>query len=125
MTAATYNITAEQGATWQPVPWIYRDSNDALVNLTGYTARMHVRESYAAASALFTLTTENGGLTLGGAAGTIAPLISATSMATVDVPNTPGTPPARELVYDLELVSGTVVTRLMQGKFTITREVTR
>lgn len=47
MSAGAYNILAEQGATYAQT-FTYRDTTDALVNLTGYTARMQVRENYAA-----------------------------------------------------------------------------
>lgn len=125
MTAANHNITAEQGATFSKVLTL-SDSNENLINLNGYTARMHVRASYAATVALAELTTENGGITLGGVAGTITLLISAATMAGISVVDTPGTPPTRVAVYDLEIIDGSgVVTRLLQGKFTITREVTR
>jgi hypothetical protein len=121
----TANVVIGQGETFNPT-LTYRDDNSALVDLTSFTARMHVRESYAASTIALTLTTENGGITLGGVAGTIALFASATDMAALTVPDSPGTPPRKEYVYDLELVSGAgIVTRLVRGKFTVTREVTR
>ena len=86
------------------------------VNLTGYTARMNIRSTVDAATILHTLTTENSGIALGGAAGTVDLLISATDTALF----TFGT-----AVYDLELISGTVVTRLLSGNVTLSKEVTR
>jgi hypothetical protein len=77
-----------------------------------------VRETYSSASAILTLTTENGGITLGGAAGTIT--LSATAIVTAAL-----TAPFSG-VYDLELVSGGgVVTRLLEGVATVSPEVTR
>lgn len=115
MTAGTYDITIEQGATFSRVfTWTADGSN---VNLTGYTARMMVRSDIEDTNALLTLTTENGGISLGGAAGTITVTISATATAAL----TRGS-----AVYDLELISGSsVVTRLLKGVVSITREVTR
>jgi hypothetical protein len=113
--AGTYNMTVDQGATLSQ-QWTYRDSNDALVDLTGYTARMQVRESFASPSAVLELTTENGGLTLGGAAGTINLAITATASAALA---------AYRYVYDLELVTGSTVERLVMGTFTVRGEVTR
>ena len=124
MSAATYNIKADQGSTWNPT-WTHKDSAGALVDLTGYAARLQVRESYASETVLLDLTTENGGITLGGVAGTIAPLATATQMAALVVADAPGTPPARRCVYDFELVLGAVVKRKLQGTFTVSREVTR
>ena len=57
------------------------------------------------------------GITLGGALGTVLATISATATKELTI---------QEGVYDLELESsGGVVTRLLQGKATISREVTR
>jgi hypothetical protein len=124
MGAATYKIIAEQGATYAKV-FTLRDSAGALINLTGYTARLQVRENYAAAAALLDLTTENGGIALGGAGGTVSLLITAAQLAAIVAPDEPGTPPALVCVYDLELCYGASVTRLLQGKFLVMREVTR
>lgn len=113
--AGTYNIVADQGATFsRTLTW--KTDAGTLVNLSGYTARMQVRATVDAPTTVLSLTTENGGITLGGALGTIALSVSATSTAAL----TPGT-----FVYDLELVSGSTVTRLVQGTFTVRPEVTR
>ena len=124
MSAGTFHFIAEQGVTFNPI-LTYRDATGALVDLTGVSARMQVRESYEATTVVLDLTTENGGITLGGALGTIALSICAEDMSAVPVNSGPGTPPAAFYVYDLELVAGAVTQRLLQGKFTVTREVTR
>jgi hypothetical protein len=85
------------------------------LDLTGYSARLQVRESYSASSAVLSLTTGTG-ITLGGTAGTIDLLVAST--ATADL--TPG-----QYVYDLELVNGTTVDRWLQGEFVVSAEVTR
>lgn len=115
MPAGIYNITAEQGATLtRTVTW--KNSVGDPINLTGYTARMQVRADYDSTTAVLTLTTENGGITLGGSAGTI--VITATATATAALS-------ASTYVYDLELVLGSTVTRLIQGSFVVNAEVTR
>jgi hypothetical protein len=87
------------------------------VDLTGFTARMDIRKTLGSAMAIHTLTTENGGITLGGAAGTIELLIPALTTETFDFGNA---------VYDLELISAVgVVTRLVGGAITLSKEVTR
>ncbi len=112
--SATKDLTIEQGATWaQSMNWKTGDPS-ALVDLTGYTARMQLREKYGGPLAI-ELTTENGRITLGGALGTIDLLISATDTATIK---------ARDYVYDLEMISGATVTRLIEGKITVTPEAT-
>jgi len=114
--AGIYNIIADQGSTFtRQLTW--NDSAGSPVNLTGYTARMDVRTSIGAAGAAsLSLTTENGRIVLGGSAGTINLSAEATATAAVE---------AGIYVYDLELVSGSTVTRLVQGSFTLRGEVTR
>ena len=87
------------------------------VNLTGFTARMQIRETVESTTVLHSLTTENGGITLGGAAGTIALTISATDTAAFTFDTA---------VYDLEVVSGGgVVTEIASGAVLMNNEVTR
>jgi hypothetical protein len=118
MVAAIYDkFVIEQGATFSAPVTVYNDlARTDPVDLTGYTARMMVRSDYENPTALVSLTTENGRITLGGAAGTITLLISATDTAGF----TKG-----DYVYDLELVSGATVTRVLQGKIKVSRESTR
>jgi hypothetical protein len=112
----TYDFTIYQGATFSRV-LTWKDEAEALINLTGYTARMQIRTNKDAADPILTLTTENGGIALGGAAGTITLTITATASAAIT---------ESEGVYDLELISGSgVVTRLLQGAVEINKEVTR
>jgi hypothetical protein len=114
--AGTYNITCDQGATFKrTLTW----TNQARVayNLTGYTARMQVRETATASGIILELTTANSRITLGGTAGTVNLLVAANVTAAL----TPGL-----YVYDLELVSGGgEVTRLIEGNFKVKAEVTR
>jgi len=114
--AGIYNIIADQGSTFsRQLTW--NDSNGSAVNLTGYTARMDVRTSIdAAGAAVLSLTTENGRIVLGGSAGTINLSAEATATQAIESGN---------YVYDLELVSGSTVTRLVQGSFVLRGEVTR
>ena len=115
MAATTYDLTIEQGATFSLVI-TYKESGVAI-NLTGYTARMQVRSTLESATTVVELTTANSRIALGGAAGTITLTISATDTAALT---------AGRGVYDLELVSGSgIVTRLLQGVATISRNVTR
>ncbi len=77
---------------------------------------MQVRETHTSSNTLVSLATGSG-ITLGNKAGTIDILISAATTAAF-TPNT--------YVYDLELVSANgSVTRMVEGSFTVTPEVTR
>jgi hypothetical protein len=112
---AKHNFYVYRGATFsEQVEW--KDESGTPVNLTGFTARMHMRETLEVADPFLTLTTENGGITLGGLAGTIQLLASATQTTAIS---------ATSGVYDLELVSGANVTRLLEGLVIISPEVTR
>jgi len=115
MAATTYDLLIEQGATFSQL--ITYEEAGVAINLTGYTARMQVRSTLESASTVVELTTANGRIALGGAAGTITLTISATDTAALT---------SGRGVYDLELVSGGgIVTRLLQGVATISRNVTR
>jgi hypothetical protein len=115
LSPGSHDLTIYQGATFQRI-LTWKNSDGQAVNLTGYTARMMARASIDSATALITLTTENGGIALGGAAGTINLSISAANTATL----------SQNGVYDLELINASgVVTRLLEGNLFISREVTR
>lgn len=87
------------------------------VNLTGFTARMQIRSTLEDTTVLVSLTTENGGIILGGVAGTIALLLTAAATAAFTFSNA---------VYDLEIIdAGGIVTRLLSGNVILSKEVTR
>jgi hypothetical protein len=116
MPAATYDITIEQGATLR-LSFVWKDSEEVPINLTGYSARMQVRRSFSSTDKLLDLSTEDGSITLGGAAGTIT--VEGDASLTELLKTKCG-------VYDLELESSDgVVTRLIQGEVTVAPEVTR
>ena len=114
MIPGKYNMVCPQGSTFSKQ--LTYSINTVLVDLNGYTARMQVREKYTSTNTAVSLTTENGGITLGGALGTIDILIGAAT-TTLLIP--------KEYVYDLELISGTNVHRIIEGKFIVTPEVTK
>jgi len=115
MAAGTLDFTIEQGATFNLLlTW---KINDTPVNLTGYTARLAARVDVEDTVVILSLTTSNGGITLGGSAGTIS--LDQTAVQTTALP-------AGTYVYDLELITGSAtVTRLVQGELNISPEVTR
>lgn len=116
MAAGSYDITIEQGATFSLV-LTWKDENGALINLTGFSARMQIRENVESEDVIASLATSGSGIVLGGALGTITITIDAAITATIR---------QTFAVYDLELQSASgVVTRLVQGAVTISPEVTR
>ncbi len=113
MTPGKYNMVCPQGATFsQRLTWTI---NDDPVDLTGYTARMQARIGYGdSCTPLFTITTENGGITVDDE-GNIDLVIDSEETETFK---------AKEYLYDLELDSGAEVYRIIEGKFIVTPEVT-
>lgn len=112
MPAGNHNFVIEQGATFSLTMTWKIDSNP--VNLAGYTARLKAKPNLHR-MAVLDWTTESGNITLGGAAGTITFSMSAEETNTLR---------AGKYVYDLELVSGTYVTRLLKGEITVQANVT-
>jgi hypothetical protein len=110
----TYNINAYQGADWDRT-FTVTQSGTAL-NLSGYTSAMQVREASDSTGYLISLTSGSG-ITLGGTAGTITVAITASQSSAI---------PAGSYAYDLEIISGAgFVTRLLQGGFTVSGNVTK
>lgn len=111
------NITIYQGASWDlALTWKIGDPS-TLVDLTGYTARMQIRTKTPAEAVIKTLTTSNEKIVLGGVLGTVTLALTAAETAALN---------AGAHVYDLELVSSSgYVTRLVEGRCTISPEVTR
>lgn len=115
MLAGVYNIRCDQGSTFQRIITVTQAvSGDTYepVDLTGYSARMQIRKKFG--GTLLIELTDGDGLTLGGAAGTVT--IDMTAAQTAEI--------TRSGVYDLELVIGSTVTKVLRGQFILTHEVT-
>lgn len=114
-----HNFTCNQGATFsRTITW--KDSANAAYDLTGFTARMHVRKTVITANTIITLTTANSRITLGSNAATKGQIT-----LTISAADTANLVPA-VYVYDLEIVSGGgIVDRLIEGNFVVKAEVTR
>lgn len=120
MTAGRVDLYIEQGATYRRT-WRWNTvSTDGLVltpiNLTGYIARMQIRRSQGA-PATVSLTTENGGITLGGAAGTVTVYMTDDQTDLLQ---------PKSAVYDLELEAPNGdVYRFIQGRITVDPNITQ
>lgn len=113
--ASEVNFTLDQGSTFTQT-LVYKDSEGNPVDLTSYTARSKARASLESNVIIWNLTNGNG-ITLGGATGEIT--------LTIDAADTADYEPGAVYVYDLELINGTTITRLIQGQVTVSGEVTR
>ena len=108
------NLTCKQGATFSRA--LTYKINHVVVNLTSYTARMQVRPDHASENLILNLSVGSG-LTIDGEHGKITITITAGTTAAIS---------AGTYVYDLEIQSNNgEVTRLLEGKFIVTPEVTR
>lgn len=114
---AVVNLTIYQGATFRSLSTWKSGTPSLPVDLTGCTARMQIRPTIASTTVYVTLTTENGGITLGDDAGTVAVFISDEDTAAFTWATG---------FYDLEIEfpSGDV-RRLLAGKVKVSPEVTR
>jgi hypothetical protein len=125
MAAGRYNIVIEQGATYQ-IELQYKDSTNIPINLSGYSGRMQIRPSIGSPTSYLYLSSslqpDGTGLNFSGSNGTTPPasgsigiFISATTSSLFTFING---------VYDLEIQSGSIVTRLLQGNVQVSKEVT-
>jgi hypothetical protein len=118
---AEADICIFQGATFSQTLYWETGTPSAPVNLTGYTAKMQIRSKPESKAVILELSTSNGRITLGTsgnfATGAINLFISASDTANLSV--------CENAVYDLELTSGSVVSRILQGNVIISPEVTR
>ena len=126
MAAGKYSFIIEQGATTD-FEIVWRDGSGNRVDLTDYHARMQIRSDYGSDGTLYasltsSLDSDGTGLNLSGSNGTnplssgsIGIFISAASSSAFNF---------NEAKYDLEVVSGSYVTRLIEGKVKLNKEVT-
>jgi len=123
-----YNVTVQQGADYKQ-DFYPHDKDNVTIDLTGATARVHVRANVNSQTVLADLTTENGGLIIYldpnpdpalefvGAAWAFGFRISAALSSSWSFDKG---------VYDFEIVSSSgVVTRELAGTFVLDREITR
>lgn len=128
MAAGKYHLIIEQGATLN-LEIQYKDSAGTAIDLTGYSGKMQIRSDYADNNPTTYITLSSSlavdgtGLNFSGSNGTTPPTsgsigiyISAASSSAFTFDT------AR---YDLEITSGSVVTRLLQGDVKLQKEVTR
>ena len=126
MAAGKHSFIIEQGATTNlNVQWT--DASGSAVDLTGYQARMQIRPGIEADDVYISLTSDlqpdGTGLNLSGSngetpveSGSIGIYISAYSSSLLNF---------TEAFYDLEMINGIEVTRLLEGKVRLSKNVTR
>jgi len=111
--SAKYNLVCEQATTFNLQFTV--KTGDTAWNLTDYTATMTVKPFPNSTTTTVLATNANGKIALGGSTGTVTITLSATETGAI----TPG-----KYDYDFVLDSGSVVTRLLEGKFIVTAGIT-
>ena len=114
---AIADICIFQGATFNQTLFYETGEPSAPVNLAGYTAKMHIRSKPESKALILELSTTNGRIVLNETTGSIGLFISASDTASLSV--------CDKAVYDLELTTGAITTRILQGNVIISPEVTR
>jgi len=127
MAAGTYNFTIEQGTTVD-FELQYTDVNNSPINLTGYSGRMQIKSGFAndkpvTYTSLSSSRYPDGtGLNFNGSSGT-KPLSSGSIGIYISAVSSSAYTFAKAK-YDLELVSGSTVTRILEGVISLSKEVT-
>lgn len=123
MSAATYNLTIEQGATFSKVI-TWKDSTGAGINLSGYTVTGKIKRRTSEQTALATFTATLANQTTNPGQFTL----SLTASETAALPSASGPTAEKvllECVYDVEASTGGTVYRLLEGIASISPEATR
>lgn len=117
--SATVNLSIDQGTSFSRVLTIKDDQVvPVAIDLTGYTFSSQARVAYATATPAFSFvfTIRDQVALTGQVEMTLAPSVTSALVLTA----------AKAYLYDVEMVSPSgEVTRLFEGKVTITPEVTR
>ena len=131
MAAGKYNFVIEQGSTLD-FEIAYTDSNSDKIDLTDHKGRMQIRDKFPGvdnvnnSTLIITLSssleTDGTGLNFSGSNGTNSP-ISGTIGVFIDATRT-ATFAFNKAIYDLEIVSASIVTRILEGNVTLNKEVT-
>lgn len=111
----TYNIRFHQGATWS-FTLTLTDDNGTAIDLTGYTAKMQIRD-LPGGTVFETLETGGAGIVITAATGEIALTFTAAETAALTISRG---------MYDLKITSsGAVVTYLLKGEFVVDARITQ
>ena len=126
MAAGKYTFVIEQGATTD-FEVVWKDSTGSPVDITNYSARMQIRSDYGSSGTLYaslssTLESDGTGLNFSGSNGTTPPTSGSVGIFISAATSSAFT--FSEARYDLEMVSGSHVTRLLEGKIKLSKEVT-
>ena len=115
--AINRDIHIDRSETWDDFSFTWKDDDGNPYNLTGFTAKMQVRPNAKSSRVILELTTENGGISIGGETGKVSFLVSREDLLEITDANGE---------YDLVLFSaGGIPDCLFRGRVTFGPAVTR
>ena len=130
MAAGIYNFTIEQGTTFQRT-FKYKDSSGNPLDLTNHLVRMQIRNNKADTGGSFLNEFISGSNTSGGLFILSSSIAGSSSNKTDQFTlfisaSTTTSMSFDSAIYDIEIEdTSSIVTRLLQGKIKISKEVTR
>lgn len=115
--SAKYNLVCDQNTTFNFQFQVQNNVSGTSTpwNLTGYTGTMTVRPFVGASTTTVVASIANGRMVFDAINGRVTVTLSSTITGAID---------AGRYAYDLVLDSGSVVTRILEGKFIVTGAVT-
>jgi len=115
--SAKFNLVCDQNTTFNFQFQVQNNVSGTSTpwNLTGYTGTMTVRPFVGASTTTVVASTANGRMVFDAINGRVTVTLSSTITGDID---------AGRYAYDLVLNSGSVVTRILEGKFIVTGAVT-
>ena len=115
--SAKYNLVCDQNTTFNFQFQVQNNVNGTATpwDLTGYTGTMTVRPFVGASTTTVVASTANGRMVFDAINGRVTVTLSSTITGAIS---------ASRYAYDLVLDSGSVVTRILEGKFIVTGAVT-
>lgn len=134
MSAGKYSFTIEQGATLD-FEVQYRDGNSDPIDLTSYTGKMQIRSSYSGSGITYLTFTSSLGDTYNKTSGNTFLSFSGSNLTTPPTSGSIGIYAGWEVTdaltftdeafYDLEITSGSIRTRLLEGRVKLDKQVTQ
>jgi len=126
MAAGRYSFIIEQGSTLN-LELQYKDENGVPINLSNYSGKMQLRSSVDSSIVILELSSslqaDGTGLNFSGSNGQTSPTsgsigiyVSAASSSLLNFDSA---------LYDLEITSGSFVSRILEGQVKLSKEITR
>jgi len=124
MSAGKYSFIIEQGATLD-FEIQYKDSNGNPIDLTGYTGAMQIRSSYSGSGTTYlTFTSSLADLTPAKTSGSVFLCFAGSIGIYAGWAATDALTFTDQAYYDLEITSGSIRTRILEGRISISKQVT-